>query len=178
MKSLSTAHWGRRKADFSFVGFASSSPLCSSASSRGWASSWRTKARTQFYEDLSARPLSGFFLRRFSGLSSSFNQCTSTLKRSLNLEKEVKRPYAKGVSASASTYHFTPHAEMSNNLTVITAYNPERPVVALVGLPNCGKSTMFNRMVGMNKSLVTPTAGTTRDRVYSDFLLDGRPVMV
>jgi len=174
MKSRSTAHWGRRKADFSF---ASSSPLCSSVSSCGFASSWRTKPRTQFYEDLSARPRSGF-LRRFSGLSSSFNQCTSTLKRSLNLEKEVKRPYAKGVSASASTYHFTPHAEMSNNLTVITAYNPERPVVALVGLPNCGKSTMFNRMVGMNKSLVTPTAGTTRDRVYSDFLLDGRPVMV
>ena len=114
MKSLSTAHWGRRKADFSFVGFASSSPLCSSASSRGWASSWRTKARTQFYEDLSARPLSGFFLRRFSGLSSSFNQCTSTLKRSQNLEKEVKRPY-KGVSASASKYQFIPQAGMQSH---------------------------------------------------------------
>jgi len=110
MKSRSTAHWGRRKADFSF---ASSSPLCSSVSSCGFASSWRTKPRTQFYEDLSARPRSGF-LRRFSGLSSSFNQCTSTLKRSQNLEKEVKRPY-KGVSASASKYQFIPQAGMQSH---------------------------------------------------------------
>lgn len=52
------------------------------------------------------------------------------------------------------------------------------PVLALVGLPNCGKSTLFNRLVRMNKSLVTSEPGTTRDRVYAYCDIGGRSVMV
>ena len=52
------------------------------------------------------------------------------------------------------------------------------PVVAIVGRPNVGKSTLFNALTHTRDVLVADTPGVTRDRIYGRAVIDGRPVIL
>ncbi len=53
-----------------------------------------------------------------------------------------------------------------------------KPVLAIVGRPNVGKSTLFNRLTGSRDAIVADFAGLTRDRHYGDAKVDGREFIV
>jgi GTP-binding protein len=55
---------------------------------------------------------------------------------------------------------------------------PRLPLVAIVGRPNVGKSTLFNRLTGSRRALVDDTPGVTRDRIAAEVAVRGRSVLL
>ncbi len=53
-----------------------------------------------------------------------------------------------------------------------------KPIIAVVGRPNVGKSTLFNKLIGKRLSIVDDTPGVTRDRIYGDTEWRGKKVML
>jgi len=53
-----------------------------------------------------------------------------------------------------------------------------KPIVAVVGRPNVGKSTFFNKIVGRRVSIVEDTPGVTRDRIYAETEWSGKPFVM
>ncbi len=56
--------------------------------------------------------------------------------------------------------------------------NTKLPSIVIVGRPNVGKSTLFNRLTGSRRSIVTDEPGITRDRIYGTSVWEGRPFEV
>ena len=54
----------------------------------------------------------------------------------------------------------------------------QKPIIAIVGRPNVGKSMLFNKLTGSRSSIVEDTPGVTRDRLYGDGEWRGRSFKV
>jgi len=118
-----------------------------------------------------AANLTGGLRRLIDGIRSKLDQCLEELAASIDFPDEVAAPNPAAVRATVD--------EIDTALADLLRDEERGRIVregiamAIVGPPNAGKSSLLNALLGEERAIVSPVAGTTRDTIEESFGIDG-----
>ena len=126
---------------------------------------------------LASKQLAGELSKNISTIKSQLLRVTAHLTATLDFsEEDIEAQDISGIVISISEIESSVKELLkgSENLGVVR----EGFHVVLIGLPNAGKSTLLNKLLGYDRSIVTEIAGTTRDTITESIMLDDTIIQI
>jgi tRNA modification GTPase len=133
------------------------------------------ESQTLYQAKVAAQQLEGALSRRLQPIKQKLVELIAVLEAGIDFaEDDVSVLPAEQILEHISAVR-TPLQELSDSFAYGKLVH-EGLTLAIVGRPNVGKSSLFNRMVESDRAIVTATPGTTRDLVTETVAIDGIPL--